>query len=62
MLEGLKVDQTKVYESTDIDITKLAGGVSCLYRCIIISCRSYVVLKFDKEEWSADGVCFYTFE
>jgi hypothetical protein len=27
--EGLGVDQTKVYWSTDIDITKLVGGVSC---------------------------------
>jgi hypothetical protein len=50
MLKGLKVDQIEVYQSTDIDITKLAGGVSCSYRCIIISCRSYVVFEFDKEE------------
>jgi hypothetical protein len=48
--EGLKVDQTKVYWSTNIDITKLASGVSCSYKCIIINYRSYVVSEFDKEE------------
>jgi len=29
MLEGLGVDQTKAYCSSNIDITKLASGVSC---------------------------------
>jgi len=62
MSECLGVDHIKVYWSTDIDITKLVGGVSCSYRCIITSCRSYVVLEFDREEWSTSGVCFYTFE
>jgi hypothetical protein len=38
MSKGLEIDQTKVYWNTDIDITKLAGGVSCSYRCILISC------------------------
>ncbi len=37
MLEGLGIDQTKIYQSTDIDITKLAGGISCSYRCILVS-------------------------
>jgi len=58
MSKGLGVDQTKVYQSTNIDITKLASRVSCSYRCIIINCKSYVVSKFDKEECSIDGVCF----
>jgi hypothetical protein len=44
MLASLGVDQTKVYWNTNIDITKLAGGVSCSYICIFISCGSYVVL------------------
>jgi hypothetical protein len=50
VFEGLGVDRTKVYSSTDIDITKLVGGVSCSYICIITSCKSYVVSEFDKEE------------
>jgi hypothetical protein len=37
MSKGLGVDQTKVYPSTNIDITKLACGISCSYICIIIS-------------------------
>jgi hypothetical protein len=41
--KGLGVDQTKVYWNTTIDITKLIGGVSCSYRCIITNCKSYVV-------------------
>jgi hypothetical protein len=31
MLEGLGVDQIEVYWNTNIDITKLVGGVSCSY-------------------------------
>jgi hypothetical protein len=58
VLESLGVDQTKVYWRTNIDITKLVSGVLCSYKCIITSCRSYVVSKFNKEEWSIDGVCF----
>jgi len=58
MLEGLGVNQTKIYWSTDIDITKLEGGVSCSCICIIISCRNYAILKFDREERSIGGVCF----
>jgi hypothetical protein len=58
MLEGLGVDQTKVYWNTDIDITKVASGVSCSYKCIFINYGSCVVLKFNKEEWSTGGVCF----
>jgi hypothetical protein len=27
MLEGLEIDQTKVYWSNNIDITELAGGI-----------------------------------
>ncbi len=50
MSKGLGLDQTKVYRNIDIDITKLASGVSCSYRCIITSCKNYVISKFDKEE------------
>jgi len=52
MSKGLGVDQIEVYWSTNINIMKLASVVSCSYICIIISCRNYVVSKFDKEEWS----------
>ncbi len=58
MLEGLGIDQTKVYWNTDIDLTKLASGVSCSYKCILISCEGHVVLKCNKEEWSTSSVCF----
>ncbi len=51
------VDKIEVYWNIDIDITKLAGGVSCSYKCISTSYRSYVVSNFDKEEWSIGGVC-----
>jgi hypothetical protein len=47
MLKGLGIDQTKV---TNIDITKLAGGVSCSYKCILISYRGYVASKCNREE------------
>ncbi len=57
MLEGLGIDQTKVYWGTDIDITKLASGVSCSYRCNLISCGGYVVLECNKEKWSNSSVC-----
>jgi hypothetical protein len=49
MSEGLEIDQIEVYWSIDIDITKLASGVSCSYKCIIINDRSYVILKFDRK-------------
>jgi hypothetical protein len=62
MWEVLRVDQTKVYENTNIDITILVGGVSCSYICIFISYGSYVVSEFNKEEWSHDGVCFNTYK
>ncbi len=58
MLESLGVDQTKAYWNTNVDITKLVGGVSCSYKCIITSCRSYVVSEFNREEWSTGGVYF----
>jgi hypothetical protein len=58
MLKGLGVDQIEVYRSTNIDITKLASGISCSYTCIIISYWSYVVSKFDKEKWLTSDVCF----
>jgi len=58
---GLGVDHTKIYWSSNIDITKLVGEVSCSCRYIIISCKNYVVLEFDKEEWSIGGVCFLNF-
>jgi tRNA uridine 5-carbamoylmethylation protein Kti12 len=50
MLKGLGVDQTNVYRSTDIDITKLASEISCSYKCIFINYGSFVVLEFNKEE------------
>jgi hypothetical protein len=37
MSKGLGIDQILVYCNTDIDITKLAGGVSCSYKCIFVS-------------------------
>ncbi len=33
-----------------IDITKLASGISCSYRCIIISYKGYTISEFDREE------------
>jgi hypothetical protein len=62
MSKGLGIDQTKVYWSTDIDIIKLVGGVSCSYKCTLVSCGGYVVSECNKEEWSISSVCFYAFE
>ncbi len=50
MLEGLRINQIEVYWSIDIDITKLAGGVSCSNTCILISCAGHVVSECNKEE------------
>jgi hypothetical protein len=62
MSKGLEIDQTEVYWSTNIDITKLVGGVSCSYKCTLISCGGYVVSKGNKEEWSTNNVCFQAYE
>ncbi len=58
MLEGLGIDQIEIYWNTNISITKLAGGVSCSYRCIFVSCGGYVVSKCNKEKWPISSVCF----
>jgi hypothetical protein len=58
MLKGLGIDQIEVYWNTDIDITKLAGGVSCSYGCIFVSCEGYVVSEYNREEWSTNSLCF----
>jgi hypothetical protein len=58
MSKVLGVDQVEEYWNIDIDITKLASGISCSYICIIISYQSYVVSEFHREEWSTNGVCF----
>jgi len=58
VLESLGVDHTKIYWNTNIDITKLEGGVLCSYRCIITNYTSYVASKFNKEEWLIGGICF----
>jgi hypothetical protein len=34
----------------DIDITKLVGGISCSYRCVLVSYGGYVVSERNKEE------------
>jgi hypothetical protein len=47
--EGLGIDYIKVYWSIDIDITKLAGGISCSYRCVLVSYGGYVVSKRNRE-------------
>jgi hypothetical protein len=38
MSKGLGIDQKEVYWSIDIDITKLASGISSLYKCILVRC------------------------
>jgi hypothetical protein len=48
MSKGLGIDYTKVYLYTNIDITKLAGGISCSYRCGLVSCGGYVTRKSDQ--------------
>ncbi len=57
MSEGLGIDQIKVYWSINIDITKLAGGILCSYRCVLVSCGGYVVLECKREEWSTNIIC-----
>ncbi len=37
MSKGLGIDWTKVYWSTDTDITKLVGGISCSYKCAFVN-------------------------
>jgi hypothetical protein len=44
MSEGLEIDQIEVYWSIDIDITKLVSGVSCSYKCILISYGAMLLL------------------
>ncbi len=58
MLEGLGIDQTKVYWNNNIDIAKLAGGVSCSYKCIFVSYGGYVISKCNREEWLTNNECF----
>ncbi len=43
MSEGLGIDEIEVYWSIDIDITTLVGGISCLYKCVLVSYGGYVV-------------------
>jgi hypothetical protein len=57
MLKGLGIDKIEVYWSINIDITKLASGLSCSYKCILVSCGGYAILECNKEEWSISTVC-----
>jgi len=56
MLKGLGIDQIEVYWNTNIDITKLASGVACSYKCILVSYGGYVISKCNKEEWSTSNI------
>jgi hypothetical protein len=57
MSEGLGNDQIEVYWNIDIDITKMANGISCSYRYIFVSCGGHAVSKCNREEWSTNNVC-----
>jgi hypothetical protein len=58
MSKGLRIELIEVYWSTNIDITKLASGISCSYICILVSYGGYAISKRNKEEWSTKSVCF----
>jgi hypothetical protein len=50
MSKGLGIDQREVYCNTDINITKLASGVSCSYKCIFVNYGCDVVSKHNMED------------
>jgi hypothetical protein len=50
MSKGLRIDQREVYCNTDINTTKLVGGVSCSYKCIFVSYGGDVISEHNMED------------
>jgi hypothetical protein len=50
MSKGLGIDQREVYCNIDIDITKLAGGISCSYICIFVNYGGDVISEHNMED------------